>query len=293
MPTIASHNLQLNPRSLQDISGLDPTWFPEAMSWAGRANQMDTTTLEDAMRAAAHEKAMDPLRLRKQQADIDQTIASTGLTKANTVKQDMENEVYGATKKQRIETEGRKLLSEASDADLKILESQVYTALQSKDPKEWQAAQAIVPHLKFAVQERFKTDQQLRVQGSANAAAMARQKQQQEHQIELEKMRVDRALKVAEIGASARRAAASAKTPKDWEALATSLAQQMLTETDAEVKAALVQQIEYAQAMAERLKNMPPQVDPAAFSNSKLKDPKTVPMPTAPGVGKPDPLGIR
>src|SRR5574343_1475123 len=127
MATISTQHLQLNPQNLKSLDGLDPTWFPEAMSWSQRANQLDTTTLEDAMRAAAHEKAMDPLRLSKQQADIDSTIASTGLTKSKTAQQDMENEVYGATKADRIKTEGRKLLMEASDADLKVLENQVYT----------------------------------------------------------------------------------------------------------------------------------------------------------------------
>ena len=293
MATISTQHLQLNPQNLKSLDGLDPTWFPEAMSWSQRANQLDTTTLEDAMRAAAHEKAMDPLRLSKQQADIDSTIASTGLTKANTSEQEMKNKVYGTNIDRRIESEGKELLLKAEQADFDRFELDVYSGLRSKDPQVRKASQAMLPMLKFAQQERIKTDQQLRVQGSANAAAMTRQKQQQKHQIELEKMRAERALKVADISAAARKAAAAAKTPKDWEALAASLAQQMMTEQDPEIKAALAQQIEYAQVMAERLKPMAPQVNTEVVGGGKLVDPRKTPMPIAPGASKPDPLGIR
>lgn len=190
MATISTQHLQLNPQNLKSLDGLDPTWFPEAMSWSQRANQLDTTTLEDAMRAAAHEKAMDPLRLSKQQADIDATLASTGLTKANTVKQEMENDVYSANKNRRIEQEGKDLLLKAAQADFDKFELDVYSGLKSPDQQVRKAAQAMVPMLKFAQQERIKTNEQLRVQGSANAAAKSMQEARFKQEKELEDARI-------------------------------------------------------------------------------------------------------
>jgi len=190
MATISTQHLQLNPQNLKNLDGLDPTWFPEAMSWSQRANQLDTTTLEDAMRAAAHEKAMDPLRLSKQQADIDSTIASTGLTKANTSEQEMKNKVYGANIDRRIESEGKDLLLKAEQADFDRFELDVYSGLKSQDPQVRKASQAMLPMLKFAQQERIKADQQLRVQGSANANAKSMQEARFKHEKEMEDARI-------------------------------------------------------------------------------------------------------
>jgi hypothetical protein len=98
----------------------------------------------------------------------------------------MENDVYSVNKNRRIEQEGRDLLLKAAQADFDKFELDVYSGLKSPDPQVRKAAQAMVPMLKFAQQERIKTNEQLRVQGSANAAAKSMQEARFKHEKERE-----------------------------------------------------------------------------------------------------------
>lgn len=284
MPQINALDLAMTPKSLADINNVKVDYLPDVWKWQQNASQRDQTTLADMMRAAAEEEAMGPGRLQKQQADLQSTLLGNQEKEQDIRNKTMNNELGKYLLPQKKITEWKKLIGEASDTDFRMAENEVYTMLRSQDPKIRAVGKQLESGLKEAVTQRLQGDQQLRVQGANNAAAMARQKQQQAHQIELEKMRVNRALRVAEIGAAARKAAGAAKSPKDWEALATALGQEMLSEKDSELKAVLVQQIEYAQMMAERLKNMPPQINPEAVGGGKLTDPKAAPMPSAPGM---------
>lgn len=294
-------NFQLNPQSLAQLGNVRPDYMPDVWQWQENAAQHDQVGLADLMRAAQHEKQMDPGRLQRQEADLQSVlIGNTGKTLDNegkvltNKKTAMENEVAEYVLPKKKEAEWRKLLTGISEEELKGAEAEVRKLLISSDPKQRAIGKQLEGGLKEALTARFQGDQQMRVQGSANAAAMSRQNDQQAHAIELEGMRTAKALAVQQLrGEVAKAKQGAGLNPKKWQELAVSLAVKLQNETDPDIKAQLNDELQFAQQMAERLAPVaPPQVDPTRVGGGKLR-PGRDPMPSAPSVGKPDPLGIR
>ncbi len=294
MPQINALNLAMTPRSLADINQVPVSNMPDVWQWQQNATQMDKTTLADMMRAAEEEAALGPGRLKRQEADLQSVLLGNQEKEQDIRGKKMNNELGEYLLPQKKITEWKKLVSDASDSDLKVAENEVYTMLKSPDPKVRAMGKQLEGGLKEAIKARLEGDQQIRVANVNNAASSARQRELFKHQMDLETIRTGKATAVAAINAEARKKAAEAGAdPKKWQELAVQLQVKLQSEAAPEIRQELSTQIQFAQTMAERLAPpAAPQINPDVVGGGKLT-PGRGPMPNPAGVNKPDPLGIR
>ncbi len=192
----------MTPGALAQLGKIRPDYMPDVWAWQNRATQADNTTLADMMRAAQEEEQLSPIRVKRGQADLESVMVNTDRTrglidqdKEVTTQKRMDNELAQHLLPQKKVTEFAELVTKADDEQRKQAEIKVYQMMQSSDPKVRAMGQQLYPTLKAAIDKKFnvetETAGQLKVQGSANAAAAARNAQTIAANRELEQMRID------------------------------------------------------------------------------------------------------
>ena len=205
-------NLLLNPTQLQQYQDLRPDMMPLFWQWRDNARRGDSLSLENATRALAHAKAMDPLLLQTAGANLESIYANTEGTRASTentrartssiplenrlkeeqrrglqLENDYEESIIPEKKKSAV----AKFLREASDADFAKAENDVYNLIRSNNSKQRKAGMELLPYLKSSVEERYKTDSQLRVVGATQAGQQSLEALRHKNATALEQQRID------------------------------------------------------------------------------------------------------
>lgn len=233
----------------------------EGMAALRQRQQTDAITLQELARKQQHEQQMDPLRIRQQQLANDVSLQNLGKTTRDNREADF-------TSNARMQDELKKHLLNADASDLAQIEQQGQRLAYSTNPRERATGQQILLQTKAAIQEREK----IRLQGVnslavANVGAASRER-------------------AAGLAATAKRAALTAKTPKDWQELAVRMQQQLFSEADPEARAMLSQQIQYAQQMAERLKPAQQAINPENAGGMFVDPRGAIPPPPAKSTGQ-------
>jgi hypothetical protein len=255
----------------------------------------------DMMREAQEQQALGPGRLAKQRADLESTQASTQSTLLGNKKLGMENEVMEHTLPQVKIQAAKDLILKGSEADRKMFEHKVYEMIQSNDPKQQAYGKPLYSTLKSTIdaetkesRERESKRLELAQQGRNSIATV---KATGEEQRKLEDIKTNAKIRVAEINNITKKLKLEAAAdPKKWQELAVKLAVALRNEKDPEARAALNDELQFAQTLAERLAPQPqPQVNPGAVPNNVLVPGRNPTIPSAPGVkpALPDPLGLR
>lgn len=205
MPVVNMPNLQMNPAQLNNMQGMLPTLFPYALEWQKRASQSDQISLEDAMREVAMQKQLDTLRMPRAQADLESVLANTEQSKAsaestragipliqeNARGKRMTNDIIEYTLPQQKAAEYAKLLKQTSADELAKHENDVYKMIQSNDPNQRKVGMQLLPFLKDVMDEKRKTDSQLKVVGATQAGQQALEKLRHTNNMELEQKRIE------------------------------------------------------------------------------------------------------
>ena len=233
----------------------------EGMAALRQRQQTDAITLQELARTQQHEQQMDPLRIRQQQLANDVSLQNLGKTTRDNREADF-------TSNARMQDELKKHLLNADASDLAQIEQQGQRLAYSTNPRERATGQQILLQTKAAIQEREK----IRLQGVnslavANVGAASRER-------------------AAGLAAAAKRAALTAKTPKDWQELAVRMQQQLFSEADPEARTMLSQQIQYAQQMAERLKPAQQAINPENAGGMFVDPRGAIPSPPAGSPGQ-------
>jgi hypothetical protein len=290
MAQVNGFNFQSTPQNLAAINNVRPDYMPDVWDWQQRAQQHDNTGLADVMRAAQHEAAMDPGRIQKQAADLESVMAQTAGTKLDNTRKGMDNELQQHLLPQKKIQDFKDLILKGTEADEKMAQIEIDKMLRSNDPKVKSYGQQLLDASRKAVEERRKAALDWKYKskeiGATQAGANAQQAARFVHEKEMEGLRTAKAVKVAEISAAARKSASSnGADPKKWQETANKLFAELRAEQDPEIRQRLSEELQFAQAMAERLAPVaPPQIDPSKVGDGKLV-PGRAPMPQAPGTG--------
>ena len=295
-------NLLLNPTQLQQYQDLRPDMMPLFWQWRDNARRGDSLSLENATRALAHAKAMDPLLLQTAGANLESiyantegTRASTENTRARTSSIPLENRLKEEQRRglqlendhgesiipEKKKSAVAKFLREASDADFAKAENDVYNLIRSNNSKQRKAGMELLPYLKSSVEGRYKTDSQLRVVGATQAGQQSLEALRHKNAMELQAQKDASSTERSRIAAEARLKASSANSKQSWQNLAVEFAQKAIATTDPNIKADLEGYAQYAQQMAERLQPAKPVITPEA-SGGMLQSPQGAAMPTLP-----------
>jgi len=250
----------------------------EGLGAVQQGRRADDIGLQELMRKQAQEIQMDPLRVAHQQ------LQNRGLTLGNDEsgfrlaamgrKDKMETELWDQTKAAQLQ----KLLASEGDDKAKIFENGIYEQLRSTKPgtPQHRALTGALETTRGWMEDRRK--QQFELQKQNNLFAQ---------QTKLEEMRNAGRLAIAELRKSASSALASAKTPKDYQALGATLTQRLYAEKDPDVRAEIEQQLTYVNRMMllANAGNAKPVVDPGRVPGAPLTTPNAVPLPSPTGSG--------
>lgn len=235
----------------------------ESLAALNRTKQNDELGLQELMRQQQFNRQADPMRLQQMQTTNDQ-----GLQTLHQMRR--ANKEADATSAERVMAEYKGYLQKAGEADIVMAENKWREMAMSSDPK-----------IADMGKRGLATTREFLLKKQDNDAAMERQKQQSATQLEVARIGAGSREKVAALAAQARKDQAALKTPKDWQEYA--VRQQMLLtqEADPAVRAALEQNLIYAQGQAERLR--PPQqtLNPE-MTGGMYQDPRG-PVPAPPG----------
>lgn len=235
----------------------------ESLAALNRTKQGDELGLQELMRQQQFNRQADPMRLQQLQIANDQGLQTLHQLRRN-------NKEADAVSAEKIMAEYKGYLQKAGEADIALAENKWREMAMSSDPK-----------IADMGKRGLATTREFLLKKQDNDAAMERQKQQSATQLEVARIGAGSRERVAALAAQARKEQATLKTPKDWQEYA--VRQQMLLtqEADPAARAALEQNLIYAQGMAERLR--PPQqvLDPA-MTGGMYQDPRgSVPTPPA------------
>jgi hypothetical protein len=226
-----------------------------------REQHQEELGLQDLMRQQQFNQAADPMRLQQMQTSNDISLEDLGTKRRTNREQD-------ALSPAKIMAEYSGFMAKASANDLAMAEDRWRQLAMSNNPQERQLGIAGLQRTKEFLMERQKAD-----------ARLAEVRQMGRNQLDVANVGAASRERVAELAARARQDMATLKTPKDWQEYAVRKQLELQQEGDLEARNALVQQIQYAQQMAERLR--PPQqvLDPAV-SGGMFTDPRgSVPPP--------------
>lgn len=294
MPQVSQFQPVVTPQSLAAIDGMRPSYMPDVWNFLERGSQADQASLTDLMRQTGHERTMDPIRVHQGEATLASTMAKTEGQRLDNTMKGYDNEVANSILPQKKITELKKLVTEGSEATHKAIEFEIDKMLRSGDPKQQAYGKQLLDASRKSIEERRAKDlawenrkKELDItEGGANSRQGALFK----HQIALEEQRTNGRVKVAELNNAVKKAKLDAGgSPKKWQELAVQLGQAALKETDPEAKAALNEEMQFAQQMAERLAPQPaPQVNPEAIPGKDgkpaiLVQPRPASVPGVPG----------
>lgn len=235
----------------------------ESLAALNRTKQNDELGLQELMRQQQFNRQADPMRLQQMQTTNDQGLQTLAQLKRTNKEAD-----FVSDEKMQADLIGH--LSRAKQGDVDMAVARLQEMAMSED-------------LNLAARGRklLAGTKEFLLRQQDNDAAMARQRQQSATQLEVARIGAGSREKVAALAAQARKEQAALKTPKDWQEYA--VRQQMLLtqEADPAVRAALEQNLIYAQGQAERLR--PPQqtLNPE-MTGGMYQDPRG-PVPAPPG----------
>lgn len=274
------YNLAMNSTSLGQLDKLPVGLTLEGMEWMNRARDMDVQRQADLPSLISHEARMRPLRETQMDAGNQTTLANLPGLQAQSKMLQRKNQMEEMTFDATVSGKLKELATKASEDELKQLEASAIKMTLSDDPNERYRGAKILA----ASKEMFKAQQDHFRQQERDATL---------HRYNMERDAANNAAResIAKMKGEFDKDKANAKDPKDYQALAVKYTLQLQQETDPTRRAILQMQLEYANAMADRLKfqgTVAPQVNPAAVGGGLLQDPQK-PMPQPPGTTAPTP----
>lgn len=273
-----NYNLAMTPDTLSQLSKVPVGLTLEGMDWLNRAREMDEQRATDLPSLVAHEQRMRPMKETQQDLSNQASLANLPGLQAQSSMLQRKNQMEEMTFDPTIKAKLRELALKSSEDDIKELSLKGEKMLYSSDPQERYQGQRILSASKAMYDEIVKDQRAKEMKAYENSLTMQRDA-------------ANNASKeaIAQMKGEFDRDRAAAKDPKDYQALAVKYTLQLQQETDPSKRAMLQMQLEYANAMADRLKfqgTVAPQVNPAAVSGGLLQDPQK-PMPQLPGATAP------
>lgn len=262
-------NMLFKPESMQTIGNLPLMFTNEGLSWMDRAKQMDRDTLANIMQERQRKGQEFDLLQKQRQATLEGTMLGNDNTRLTNVGLGMTNRVKQATLPQEIQSKLDEFALKADSTKWTQFTNKIREGLASDDPKVRSQAEAVYNRLPDALKAR------------------------QEHQrkLEIEKEQTQRAISVANIGASSREKVAGSKagavkipkTPRELLTYYTYTANQMEDGPEKEQMMALAEaewnKIQQEAILAAQA-GQTGKVDPAGLSNGKIPtNPAPAPTP--------------
>ncbi len=239
-----------------------------------QTQQADNIGLQELMRKQAYEQQMDPLRvaeqgLRNKGLILDQQKSDYELRKLGR-NDKMETELWDQAKATAL----AKMLDQEGEANANMFGQQLYQRLQKTQPgtREYKAIVGALQTTKGWMEKQRDHQQRLGEIGESGRQQRLTNAEANAARMEMERLKV-----------SARQAMTNAKSPKDFEQLAAQFSQSALALPPGPERDELMENARFATSMAERLRPVAPQVNPAAVGGGELL------QPARPAAMPPDP----
>lgn len=244
-----------------------------------QTQQADNIGLQELMRKQSYEQQMDPLRvaeqgLRNKGLILDQQKSDYELKKLGRNDR-METELWDQTKATNL----AKLLDQEGEANANMFGQQLYQRLQKTQPgtREYKAIVGALQTTKGWMEKQRDHQQRLGEIGESGRQQRLTNAEANAARMQMEKLKLD-----------GRAALTKAKSVKDYEDLGAQFLQQALSMPPGPERDEVFANHQLAASMAERLRPVAPQVNPAAVGGGNLlqsarpaampPDPKKAPM---------------